>query len=68
MGNTFGGQLLQWAEEIAILSARKHVTSALAANLPLVIVVSSVESTNSSPTYPLNFRHKAVEPPQSLET
>jgi acyl-CoA hydrolase len=28
MGNTFGGQLLEWAEEIALLSARKHLNSA----------------------------------------
>jgi acyl-CoA hydrolase len=64
MGNTFGGQLLEWAEEIAILSARKHLNSALRSRLPLVplhppaVVSSSDEIETSELTLTTIYAHE----------
>lgn len=35
MGNLFGGEILQWAEEIAVLSATKHMKVAQKENYPI---------------------------------
>lgn len=48
MGNTFGGQLLEWAEEIAILSARRHLNSALRSGQALVPVHLNSSFENNS--------------------
>jgi acyl-CoA hydrolase len=52
MGNTFGGQLLEWAEEIALLSARKHVNAALRSQIPLVPLHPS---SSASPNEEIEF-------------
>jgi acyl-CoA hydrolase len=53
MGNTFGGQLLEWAEEIALLSARKHLNSAVRSGLSLVPLRGPGASSDDLLLHPL---------------
>ncbi|CAM9571100.1 unnamed protein product, partial [Ectocarpus fasciculatus] len=45
MGNLFGGEILQWAEEIAVLSATKHMKVAQKENYPIHFFGGNLPST-----------------------
>jgi acyl-CoA hydrolase len=49
MGNLFGGEILQWAEEIAVLSATKHLKAAIAARHPLLFFTAAAAHQGEQP-------------------